>query len=316
MPILENWRFSGGPDRRKLKTGAGLEEEIVLVTRPSNGLALMVAVFDYDGARQSVTLHDPARDVVIVTCGSVFPVTVSLPGQRIERGPHSNDRVTFVPAGTRMVLEHNRDSSMLCALMLPVRRLAMMRAGDTPLPAAFALREDAALAELAHSAFRLVLRQSEADSPALEEATARLAAGLSRSRPQDPDCGEPRIALSPHKLRRVLGYIDANLDRPITLGELAELAHLSPYHFARVFKHSTGRSPYDHVRWRRITRSTALVARSELKMAEISVSTGFANAAHFSSAFQRAAGISPLQFRRMVRPRLVSGQSFGSAPER
>ncbi|WP_066529261.1 AraC family transcriptional regulator [Erythrobacter sp. CCH5-A1] len=311
MPIHQNWHFTGGPDRGAKGKVAGLAEEIVFVTHPSTGLALIVAVFDHDGTRQSVTLHDPARDVVIVTCGSVFPMAVTLDGRRSECGPHSNDRVTFVPAGTRMVIEHTRDSSMLCALILPAGRLAMM--GSGPCPAPFALRDDAALAGLAHAAFRLVLRRSEADNPALEEATARLAAGLVESRPERAERADPRIALPPHKLRRVLAHIEARLNCPITLKELADLAQLSPYHFARVFKQATGRSPYDHVRWRRITRSTALIARSELKIAEISASTGFASAAHFSSAFQRAAGISPLQFRRVVRPRLLSGQSFGPA---
>jgi AraC-like DNA-binding protein len=315
MPICEHWRFTNETGCSIKTSGAALEEEIVLVTHPSTGLALMVAVFDYDGGRQTATLHDPARDVIIVTCGSVFPMAMALDDAVTKIGPHSSDRVTFVPAGTRMDFSHHRDCSMLCALLLPAGRLAAMRMGqqanDTALPAPFGLRDDAALAELAHAAFRLVLRRCENDNAAIEQATARLAAGLSAGCPPDVGHPDPRIALPAHKLRRVLGYIDANLDKPITLRELADLAQLSPYHFARVFKHATGRSPYDHVRWRRITRSTALVARSELKIAEISASTGFASASHFSSAFQRAAGLSPLQFRRVVRPRLVSGRSFG-----
>jgi len=311
MSIIENWRFSGSPRRCAEMAAEGLEEEIVFVMHPSTGLALIVAVFDYDSTRQSVTLHDPTRDVVLVTCGSVFPMAVSLDGRKSACGPHSSDRVTFVPAGTRMVLEHTRDCSMLCALILPAGRMAMMRTGDAALPAAFGLRDDAALAERSHAALRLVLRQSEGDNAAIEQATARLAAALCDIRASGDAPTAARIALPPHKLFRVLAHIDAHLDQPLTLRDLADLANLSPYHFARVFKHATGRSPYDHVRWRRITRSTALVARSELKIAEISAATGFASPAHFSSAFQRAAGISPLQFRRAVRPRLLSSRSFG-----
>lgn len=317
MPILESWQFTDEAGDATETFKAGLEEEIVLVTHPSTGLSLMVAVFDYDGGPQSVTLHDPARDVVIVTCGSVFPMAMALDNAVTKIGPHSSDRVTFVPAGTRMTFRHHRDSSMLCALLLPAGRLAAMRIGeqgsDTALSAPFALRDDAALAERAHIALRLVLRRCESDNAAIEQATARLAAGLRASGSRHAGQPDLRIALPPHKLRRVLGYIDANLDQSITLQELADLACLSPYHFARVFKQTTGRSPYDHVRWRRITRSTALVARSELKIAEISATTGFASASHFSSTFQRAAGIPPLQFRKLVRPWLLRGQSFGPA---
>lgn len=309
MSILEHWAVTGGPGRTQEQLG----DEIVFVRHRYTGLALLVAVPDHDGGPQVVTLQDPARDVVIVSRGSIYPMAVSLDGQPVRRGPHSSDRVTFVRAGTRMVIEQTRDCSMLCALIVPAGRLAAMGPGDAALPASFALREDDALAAPVHDTLRLVLRQSEADNSLIEQATSQLARGLGDSVADDPGQPDPRIALQPHKLRRVLAHIDANLDRPITLRELAELAHLSPYHFARVFKHATGRSPYDHVCWRRITRSTALVARSELKIAEISASTGFASAAHFSSAFQRAAGIPPLQFRRVVRPRLLSGRSFGSA---
>jgi AraC-like DNA-binding protein len=311
MSIREHWCFDGGAARLAAKTGGGLDEEIVLVAHPSTGLGLLVAVFDYDGTGQSVTLHDPMRNVVMVTCGSVFPVTVALDGQEVACGPHSNDRVTFVPAGTRMVLEHTRDSSMLCALMLPSGRLSAMWPDEAPFPAPFGLRDDAALAELVHTANRLVLRQSEKDNPAIEQATAQLAAGLARSCAKSDGPGNLRVALPPLKLRRVLAHIDANLERTITLRELADLAHLSPYHFARAFKQATGRSPCNHVRWRRITRCTALVARSQLKIAEISASTGFSSAAHFSSSFRRAAGISPAQFRRVVRPRLLGAACFG-----
>lgn len=309
MSILEHWAVTGGPGRTQEQLG----DEIVFVRHRHTGLALMVAVPDHDGGPQIVTLQDPARDVVIVTRGSMFSMKVTLDGQAVECGPHSSDRVTFIRAGTRMVLEYTRDCSMLCVLIVPAGRLAAMRAEDAPLPGSFGLRDDPALGELAHAVGRLLLRQSDADNSLIEQATARLAAGFHDRAPDDQGQPDLRIALPPHKLRRVLAHIDANLDRPITLRELADLAQLSPYHFARVFKHATGRAPYDHVRWRRITRSTALVARSELKIAEISASTGFASAAHFSNAFQRAAGIPPLQFRRVVRPRLLSGQSFRPA---
>lgn len=308
MSILEHWAVTGGPEHTQERLG----DEIVFVRHRYTGLALLVAVPDHDGGPQVVTLQDPARDVVIVSRGSVFPMKVSLDEQVVQCGPHSSDRVTFIRAGTRMVLEYTRDCSMLCVLIVPAGRLAAMRAGSAPLPGSFGLRDDAALAERVHAVCRLVLRQSETDNSLIEQATSQLAQGLGESLADSLGQPDPRIALPPHKLRRVLAHIDANLDRPITLRELAGLANLSPYHFTRVFKHATGRSPYDHVRWRRITRSTALVARSELKIAEISASTGFASAAHFSSAFQRAAGIPPLQFRRVVRPRLLSGRSFGS----
>jgi methylphosphotriester-DNA--protein-cysteine methyltransferase len=70
--------------------------------------------------------------------------------------------------------------------------------------------------------------------------------------------GQPRETEVPHavvgglpqgKLRRVTAYIDSNLQREL---QLAEVTHMSPYHFARLFKTATGVSPHRFVVRRRI----------------------------------------------------------------
>lgn len=310
MPILDHWRFAAAGAGHR---GTMLEEEIVLVGHPPSAAAMLIAVPDADGRSQTVTLHDPSHDVVLVTCGTLSTLAVMLDGRRSAVGPHSSDRVTFVPAGTRMVLEHRRDCSMLTALILSAGRLAASQAGRAPLPPPFALYEDRALARRAHELGRLVMRGGEADDAAIAALTADLAAGLAAYRaPADP-AGGARIAMPPHKLQRVLAFIDARLDRPITLRELADHASLSPFHFARVFKAATGRAPLEHVRWRRIVHSTALVARTEMKIGEIADRAGFASPAHFCEAFHRAAGIPPSRFRAVVQPRLLSAERIGGA---
>ena len=50
-----------------------------------------------------------------------------------------------------------------------------------------------------------------------------------------------------HKLHRVIEYIMENLEGDLALGQMAAVAHLSPYHFARQFKATTGLSPYQYV---------------------------------------------------------------------
>lgn len=306
MPILERWTFAtlnGSPERSEY-------EEFVAIEHPATGLAMLVMVPGNDKMRAMVSLHDPAHDVLIVTAGTMTGFTVRLAETQVESGPHCSHRVTYVPAGMPFELHHQRDSTMLVALILPAGRLAAAN-GVTPAPAA--LREDHALAMLVHDIGRQIMRLSDEDCGTIEQQTALLAAALTALSCADQPAPAERIALSPFKLRSVLGFIDDNLHRPLTLRAMAEHVNLSPYHFARMFKHATGRSPYDHLRWRRIVRSTALVARSELKIAEISASTGFSSPAHFSQAFQREAGVSPLQFRKVVRPRLLKVQLAGGS---
>jgi AraC family transcriptional regulator len=68
----------------------------------------------------------------------------------------------------------------------------------------------------------------------------------------DPNRGG---VLAKYKLRAVLDYIHEHLDAELSLDHLAAVAHVSPYHFARMFKNSTGLPPHQFVIARRIERT-------------------------------------------------------------
>ena len=108
--------------------------------------------------------------------------------------------------------------------------------------------------------------------------------------------GGPRLPAA--VLARIDAYIEASAEQPITLAALAELAHLSVFHFARRFKHTTGRAPYQYVLDWKITRARQLLRAGALPVAAISDALGFASPAHFSAAFRRVVGESPRAFQR------------------
>ena len=99
-------------------------------------------------------------------------------------------------------------------------------------------------------------------------------------------------------LARIDAYLEAHADAPITLEALAALANLSVFHFAHLFKSTTGVAPYQHVlRWK-FQRARQLLRRGHSSVADISAALGFASPASFSAAFKRAVGCSPQQFQR------------------
>ncbi len=104
--------------------------------------------------------------------------------------------------------------------------------------------------------------------------------------------------LSPAVLARVDAYVEAHAEAIITLEALAELANLSVFHFARRFKHTTGRSPYQYVLAWKIGRARTLLRAGELPVAAIGDALGFASPAHFAAAFKRAVGLSPRAFQQ------------------
>jgi AraC family transcriptional regulator len=107
-----------------------------------------------------------------------------------------------------------------------------------------------------------------------------------------------RRALSRRKLAGIIDYIMANLDNRPTLERMAELAQLSPDHFARQFKATTGLAPYQFVIARRVERAQQLLCgRQELSLAEIAIAAGFSDQSQLCFHFKRIAGVTPGHFR-------------------
>jgi AraC family transcriptional regulator len=99
------------------------------------------------------------------------------------------------------------------------------------------------------------------------------------------------------RVRRVTEYIEQNLDQELRLAELAALVYMSPYHFARLFKCSTGLPPHRFVVRQRIARASAFLATPEISIAQISRLVGFRTPSHFTTVFRRVRGVTPRGYR-------------------
>ena len=121
--------------------------------------------------------------------------------------------------------------------------------------------------------------------------------------PTNPeDATPPANGLPGSVLRRVLDHIDANSARGLPLSELSALAHMSAFHFARLFKQSTGVSPHRFVVGRRIERAKQLLETGDASIATIAQAVGFRTASHFATVFHRSTGQTPRAYRTAARP--------------
>ncbi|WP_240702544.1 AraC family transcriptional regulator [Trinickia terrae] len=102
--------------------------------------------------------------------------------------------------------------------------------------------------------------------------------------------------------RRLRDYIDANLTETLTLGELSNVACLSEFHLARMFRTSFGMPPHAWIAQQRIDRARGLLRATALPLEQVAALCGFANGSHFSHRFRAAAGASPLAYRRAMTP--------------
>lgn len=99
--------------------------------------------------------------------------------------------------------------------------------------------------------------------------------------------------LSKRALKAATDYIGDNLEKDLTLAEISGAAHMSPYHFSRLFKQSTGLTPHRYVIERRVQRAKELLVGSTLPIAEISILCGFANQSHLNRHFKSVFGVNP-----------------------
>lgn len=100
------------------------------------------------------------------------------------------------------------------------------------------------------------------------------------------------------RLDRVLQYIEANLEDDITVGDLADAACFSMFHFVRAFHLAMGRPPHTYLSERRLDRARHLLAYSDASLVDISLICRFSGQANFTKAFKRSVGVSPGRYRR------------------
>jgi AraC family transcriptional regulator len=107
-----------------------------------------------------------------------------------------------------------------------------------------------------------------------------------------------RKGLAPWQVRRVISYIEANLDTPIKNSDLAAVARLSVFHFNVAFRRSVGDSPHEYIIRRRMERAQGLMLSTDASLSQIAATCGLADQAHFTRLFRRIVGESPGAWRR------------------
>jgi AraC family transcriptional regulator len=104
--------------------------------------------------------------------------------------------------------------------------------------------------------------------------------------------------ISGSKMRRVIEYIEENLDSDLSLEAMAAEVNLSPIYLARAFKAAVGQSPHRYVLARRVERAKELLRNTEMPVVDVALSSGFSSQSHVSYWFQRYVGVSPAAYRQ------------------
>jgi AraC family transcriptional regulator len=100
------------------------------------------------------------------------------------------------------------------------------------------------------------------------------------------------------KMRRLVDFIDENLDRDLSLESMAAEAEISPLYLPHAFKVAVGHSPHQYVLQRRIQKARSLLTSTDSPIADIALAVGFSSQSHLSNWFRRLVGVSPASYRR------------------
>ncbi|MDB5408101.1 MAG: AraC family transcriptional regulator, partial [Rhodospirillales bacterium] len=103
------------------------------------------------------------------------------------------------------------------------------------------------------------------------------------------------------RIQSALIYAKRNLDKPLTVGKLAEAAHLSPRQFSRAFRAETGQSPAKAVENLRLEAARLMMEQSRHPIDVVARQTGFADRDHMRRVFLRTFGQPPQVIRRNAR---------------
>ena len=114
----------------------------------------------------------------------------------------------------------------------------------------------------------------------------------------NPEVGKHPNQLSVRQMQRIREFVEANLDTDIRLDQLAGLCGRSTEYFVRLFKATSGVSPYQYVLNLRIERARTLLGDDKQSIAEIALACGFSHQEHFTRMFHRFTGVTPGRYRR------------------
>jgi len=241
--------------------------------------------------------------LIAVEQGARYDGETFVEGLPISTVRNYSHKLVFVPAGRKFSgAQHPRLLTRSICLYLDPRTVPV----DPELGFAEAdleprlLFEDGSIWQTVAKLKALIGSVDPADRLYAEALGGLLAHELLRLHGKTPPRPAERGGLAAWQRKRVAQFMEEHLAEDVSLGVLADLVRLSPYHFVRSFKQSFGEPPQRYWRARRVEGAKELLAKPGVSMTEIAFALGFSGTSAFSSTFHRITGMTPSAYRRSL----------------
>lgn len=97
-------------------------------------------------------------------------------------------------------------------------------------------------------------------------------------------------------VRKIQRYISSHIYEKLTVNHIAQKLHYSRSHLSHTYKHETGETILDGIRYRRILEAKRLIQYSSLSLTDIGSKLDFCSQSHFINVFRKETGMTPRQY--------------------
>jgi len=239
--------------------------------------------------------------VLSIHVGSSVAVDCRRGGAR-HRGTTIHGDLEIIPPNLGGVWElKTRDTALVIGLKLRLLQQVMEEIGEDPDKLQVRNRFQERDPQIEHIAWALKA-EMENGYPSgrlyLDALSTALAARIVRNHSSLARASRSsKTALPGAKLKAVLGYIEDNLERELSLSEIAEIAGVSVSHFKVLFRKSLGLPPHQYVIRRRVERAASQLREGKMPIGEIALENGFCHQSHLAMHVRRVLGVSPQELR-------------------
>ena len=267
---------------------------------------IVVQTFDVNGGSE-ITLAPQRHHLIAMVIGGLTEC-VQRRGSQSYQSLVRPGSIMIVPSGVASYFNcsrsHRTSSTQLPTELLEsaAQELGLGRMASPELLSVFESR-DAIIASLITIFLDEVQRPSHpAQALIVGSCSSALAAHVIRTFDvRTPALPKQPASLDRRQLAAVLEYFESNMSVSIGLAEVAAVAHVSRFHFSRLFKASTGSSPMAYLERSRIDRAQSLLRSGSMRLSEVAAATGFADPSHFIRRFRVHTGITPGRYERESR---------------
>jgi AraC family transcriptional regulator len=147
---------------------------------------------------------------------------------------------------------------------------------------------------LTHKLYREFQQRDASSAISLEGILLELLAETARY------AGSGPVRIVPEWLRVARAFVETNYLRPLSLADIARVAHVHRVHLARQFRSYFATSVGELLRRKRVEHACHLVSTTNCSLAEVAIDCGFSDQSHFSATFRKLMGLTPARFREMA----------------